>query len=975
VTVKLISMSDNSIVKAWGPSVVTVKSVQKIPSDLLLLANEAGYQVVVDASDNLDRDSMSNAAVKLNNKKTTSFTSSTFKIMEKTPPVKIKQGKSVTMRPSDTLSLTTELVGFAKPGCIVQDTKVLYKWTLTEKGSQVTLGQTSSFTTFAIDASTLEAEKTYEATCTTSYQGVKNSEYDATIEVKVVGTPFAVKIKQGSTIEVNKAEGTLKLDAVAVDLDTFSKKSFEWEVRDKSGTKLTLVKPTAAQLSLSTSLLVAGSDPYTAIVTASKHGGKMTTNATTSISLTASVTPRVVLTQEGKASGSFNPSRVLVLSSRTTLLSALCASCTYKWSSTTLTEAQLTAAAAKGISGKHLLLKKNTLTAGQSYVFTLEATNAGATGTASVTVDVNSAPAAGATITEIQGNTEFDPDLVIYSATDTTARTGTLFSTEFIIAALDFTDSDSPLMYQYGFKKGSAAAKTTWLTGQTTSATYRTTKLPAGTLFPIIRVSDPHDAYTDKVSTYAVIIAAPVMEESDKSAYYKGQLDAMLVEADGDASVKADAILAIASSIKGARPATDAGKAADKEMRKAMSAQLTTMAATVDPLQIFAMTTDLADVSDPTLIADDTGDELGQVLETTMDRVAEISPDDAANLLTTFASLNKASLSGGRNGTDANNKGFELKKRLLKMSHLVAQTLAIGEEPATIVGGDITQVLKKSYSDDVMGEDVGGCVVNSAGAGTTLPDVVSHSIIQTKQPSIPYGGANNSAYVASDSFACQMLDTSGNKISMTNMDPPASVTVVASNNTGKSCSYMNEVTGNWDFDGVTMTSNSTSGNATTFKCDTTHFTDFAVQTFLAPVVPYSDVSNVSSVSNITGPNNESSTNWGKIIAVIFAILLLLCCCATTAILAFLSSKSKVNPYTPDDEAKSKVEPDAQVYPCTESEPEKPALSQKEEDRADLPPLGGPTSVPSMGDDMEFTRDPVWDKDPLPPITPHSESED
>jgi len=253
-----------------------------------------------------------------------------------------------------------------------------------------------------------------------------------------------------------------------------------------------------------------------------------------------------------------------------------------------------------------------------------------------------------------------------------------------------------------------------------------------------------------------------------------------------------------------------------------------TVLATVSTLAAIAAT-------NPEQLTDEAQEALNAAVTSSLERADSLTPARANLALNSMVMVNTASQSSaGRNGTDHIAAGKKLVGVLTTIAGKTSRQMVPGELPIVLLAGNYTTTLAKHTPDDMIGKQVGGCVVHSTNAVNTTPSTISASHMSISKSSIPYKGANNSHLIKSDMTCLTLLNDEGSVHPM----PNSSVMVAtcgANHNattdlTPSECSHFNTELNLYDTSGAVY-------NKSTGACHVYHLTDFAVTSGQNPSPP------------------------------------------------------------------------------------------------------------------------------------------
>lgn len=359
----------------------------------------------------------------------------------------------------------TELLAQTSNSKCMPNPIILYSWTLSLAGSNVTLPSSVDTTSAAlrIPPGTLTPGSSYAVQVAAQYSNSSHSRSMNSGQIDVGYSLLSGRFTQGRAVTTN-LPFTLTAEPSDVDEspDAFT---YVWTVTQISNRQAwTNLMSVTSSLHAPASSLPTGEDYYFNC-TFSKPGYAPVLISSL-VSVVAEQIPQVTIE---RMASKFLAEDVLELKGNATLGASI-----YQWSSTPYVNFS------KAVDGYStttptLYLESNTLTPGVTYEFTLQAqvSIADPVGIASVLVNVNAAPMAGS--------------FVVSPSTGALVAT----ETEVLFSAANWEDAllDLPLQYQFEIEKD---GKTTLLRGFTTAPTYSTSQL-SGTVVPVMVVKDAHD--------------------------------------------------------------------------------------------------------------------------------------------------------------------------------------------------------------------------------------------------------------------------------------------------------------------------------------------------------------------------------------------------------------------------------------------------------------------------------------------------
>jgi hypothetical protein len=807
-----------------------------------------------------------------------------FVVHYKTPPVSILQGSSAQMHRYQALIFGTKLAKWAH-SCIVQGKDAKYAWSITNASGGL-LPYASTGTGFIIPKNTLRPLQSYQVKLVTSYDGELHSEHTQKVAVNVVPSPISVRIREGPQYRVYTHQLHFLIHADATDLDplVFSNNevTYTWTLTSPNKV-VTLSEAGATSLSqgavlnVSTAQLSSSCSPCTFTVQVSKVGGLV--NATTAVSLTTTAYPVVGLTRSGQVV--FNRREYLSIQSDVSLKGAACPTCTFGWttSSSTLNLAAAATDDTKTLDKTSLVLKKDMLTAGSTFTFTLTVTvpGSGVTTAQSIQVEVNAPPQAGSV-------TGFAENAFGQATTNTT---GVFFSTPFMITATGFTDAHTPLMYKFGYWLKSSSTPVLLTSGKSDS-TYSTTMLPMGEMTPYVEVTDKFGATTawpTSLNGATMLTITPPTVAAGQAVEVKmlSTLNTTL-SASSNPVAKMSILAGMAASFNQVEEKSTAAKDADKAARTQMAQVLNTAAtaAGVSTEQVVATASSISKEHEALTEAAQTA--LNSAVKSALTAARSITPDTGFHALTALSNAQKAATLGFTDiKTNANTKAkvkhlaSELEENLLLIGTKVAEQMSIGQPAAVLKTADSTieQTIAKHDAASMIGKEIAGCTlaVNPIASSQRSTAPVVTSVVHSQTSTHADAQANSTNAIASYQTSVVMMKD-GTEISLSGMTPPATITVKsASTLTHPVCAYLNEATRKWDRTGVEYDdASSTSGS---YKCLTSHLTDFGVQEG-APVT--SGFTGSSFSAPTPAPTAEADLGAGWIALIVCGVVLFLALC-------------------------------------------------------------------------------------------------
>jgi len=725
--------------------------------------------------------------------------------------------------------------------CTPNDT-VQYSWSVTDSSNAkvAAKGMVTKRATLTIPKNTLSPGVTYTAVVTAQYG---SNHLSATVKSQSLFVKVAemfAAIREGSSFAVTKGDDvTLHVDVTDED-DV--EKTYEWAAVDKDGSQVTISASSNSQLKVTTGSLSLAKSPFTFTCTVFKLSKKFKVAAASVITLSETPVPSVAISRNG--AGEMQPNSYLSLTAIATLKGTPCVDCTFSWSCNQLNNmALLSKSLLPSLDSSTLTLKKNSLTAGSTYTFKLQAvTKAGGTGFSAVTVTVNSPPAGG--------------DLTVSSPSGTN---GIAFETPFTFTASGWSDTHLPLTYRFGYTLATAGNPTYPAEFGAVSSWVSKT-LPIGSMKPCVLVRDAIGSITlfQSQKTITVEKMQPKAGESLSGALKK-KMDSLLADASGDPAAAMEVVSGMASSINSDSDTTVAATAAAEAARATMASSLESSLSSPDVNPTSVMAAAAAIALKPTQLNEAAQASLKKAMVAVLDKVTELEPDAGQSVLSTLANVQSAAkpTTTAAKKADADAFAANMKSLTTKLS----AAMVPGAPVAVLKTATVETQLQKNTAAEAVKKTIGGCKIKSFGLAqrrSAPPSIVTTSVIKTELAAIGYAYAPGGDLIKSQQVGLTILGDNNAELSMSNMSTPAEVAITVVSSIGNpQCVFYDTTQGAWLTTG--LSESTSSADAKTITCKTSHLTDFAVQALpqTPPPPPPDLLSTVLSQSIIYG----TITNW------------------------------------------------------------------------------------------------------------------
>ncbi|KAK3274984.1 hypothetical protein CYMTET_16864 [Cymbomonas tetramitiformis] len=357
-----------------------------------------------------------------------------------------------------------------------------------------------------------------------------------------------------------------------------------------------------------------------------------------------------------------------------------------------------------------LVVAKNTLRAGGAYLFRLRATDANGPSSASLLVEVNTAPSGGAAAAA--------------------PLEGVAMTTAFTLSALGWEDDDVPLWYQWKYQIRGAGTDNLTLTEFSSGGDDVTTMLPTAGLEQerrvVVVVVSVKDALGAMASAVTEVAVTPVeieagQEDAVVDAFLdealtnldNGNTEATLAQVDGIAQLMAPEEGAAAvydvrrrRVLLQAAPEENSKKAAQRDsLMEMVGSASSKMAVTDDSVEWLASTAGLV-VGAPSEVSEGTGEDALALFDSLVADTADPSTEasiTAGSAAAVCAGLSSVSVAGAVR--DALTNASELSARRLRRRRLMSDSNAT--QGSTTVTADALQVLG-SMGSSMMGSMVEG---------------------------------------------------------------------------------------------------------------------------------------------------------------------------------------------------------------------------------------------------------------------------
>ena len=429
------------------------------------------------------------------------------------PVVTITGASLITIGASDELVLTADafMSVCGDTSGKVSRAGLVYQWTVSSNGVPTksecradeckSLASTSKQQyTYLLKPNTLLTGKQYTMKVSVLDQA-SGASSSSSVDVSVAAGPVVAVTKGGASRSV-PAGGSVTIDATAsydadipVKTGTAAGLSYSWtcaQVAPTISDSCGLTMPAATTASSLTLTAPADGTDAVNVVTMTVFSGARSDTSTVTISTQAAKAPIVTVDAQG---GVLNPEKKLVLTASINVAAGTTA--TASWSVndssialTTAAQTPVTASLSAGVKAMTLVIGAGSLSPGAYLAFTLSCTTADAsplTSVSSVVVAVNAPPTPGTFVV--------------------TPASGTELTTEFKMSAVQWVDSDLPLMYTFAFDVNSRVN----IVQQLSQNSYATTVLPAGNgnvdgITPAVKCKlTVYDSYMSKSDARAVV--------------------------------------------------------------------------------------------------------------------------------------------------------------------------------------------------------------------------------------------------------------------------------------------------------------------------------------------------------------------------------------------------------------------------------------------------------------------------------------
>lgn len=742
--------------------------------------------------------------------------------------------------------LVTEKVAnndLCTPGCSLvgckPTTPYVYSWSLDLAGKNVASG----ISAMSVAASSLQIPKmnlmpleTYTAKVAATYGADDLTKTEHTAQLYVKPSEISVTFKQGSAFAMLVGKEGI-INAEVTDADELPL-AYLWTCNFKNGTTFNLPGAsgvTAATLKMNTVSWETGEYIFTLEV--SKLNGKVKKQFTTTLTLNTLPTP-TVLVKRSDGVGAYNPENYLGLTGEVTLDGAVCTGCTYVWTSGQLSPDKLKDAVLNpSLSTTDLNIKRNVLTPGSIYTFTLTAsTPASASapqahqynhgvGFSTITIAVN-LPPSGGTLTLFSPSGEL---------------TGTAYETEMKFTTTKWVDVHTPLTYQFGYQV-QGSTETLTLGDFTTATTKTITGLPLGTLYPVVMVKDAAGAVTVLKGTDAVTLSLSIPEGESVSSVMAGKLDSLL--SGGDKAAQVDMAASVADSLNSdsdsSAEAAQAAEEARTKLANALEASLSD--ANVNPTAVMSTAASIAQKPEQLTPAAQT--KLKAAMVSALDKVTKLNAAEGRTVLSTFVNVQSAAeQSSSKTAASMKAEAEAFNENLGKLLSKMSAALVPGQPPVVLRTATVETQVAKDYAAEAVKKTVGGCSLKSLTSSRRVGrraanDVISISVIQTATAAIPFSFVPGTALIGSPMLGLTVMDSTGKRMALTKMNPPTEIefNLTKAIKTPR-CAYYKSSDSTWATDGVTTNAGTSKAAGDTVVCKSTHLTDFVVMETPAPTPP------------------------------------------------------------------------------------------------------------------------------------------